>query len=237
MTVLLSVDAASAGYAGRAILPPVSVDICSDQIWALVGRNGAGKSTLLQTVLGLLPAITGRIDRPSSTTISYVPQRGEYDLSVPARVIDLVRAGADSGWSFLQPGFVRRARTLVQAALDATQVAHLSTRPFAELSEGQKQRVLVARAMVTEPDLIVLDEPTSAMDPVAERAVFSLLEALRAEHRVSMIVASHRMSFLPDFATHAIFVDADQGAALAGTPAEILRSAAFAQSYGVPGGA
>jgi zinc transport system ATP-binding protein len=229
---LIALRGLALGYGGRAILPPLDAEIRAGETWALVGRNGSGKTTLLRTLLGLLPRVGGRVERHPGLCVTYVPQRGDYDLTVPARVHDFVRAGLDRGWTFLRPGRVWRHRAAIDAAMAETDVARIAGARFAELSEGQKQRVLIARALVSDPQVLVLDEPTSAMDPVAERAVFELLDRLRRARGLALVMASHQMSFLPAFATHAIFVDRDHGVVRAGTAAEVASDEHFRSHYG-----
>jgi ABC-type Mn2+/Zn2+ transport system ATPase subunit len=229
---LLALDRVEAGYGGRAILPPISLSVGPSQIWALLGRNGSGKSTMLATMLGLLPAVRGSVKRRSDLRVSFVPQRGDYDLSVPARVIDYVRGGIDQGWSFLKPGLVYRSRARIDAAMQATEVLAFARRQLALLSEGQKQRVLIARAIVSDPELIVLDEPTSAMDAVAEQEIFELLAKLVRERNMSVLIASHQLSFAPRYATHAILVDGEESTADIGPVEEVTRGPTFRKRYG-----
>jgi ABC-type Mn2+/Zn2+ transport system ATPase subunit len=229
---LLALERVEAGYGRRPILPPISLSVGPSQIWALLGRNGSGKSTLLATMLGLLPAVRGSVKRRPSLRVSFVPQRGDWDLSVPARVIDYVRGGLDQGWSFLEPGLVFRSRARIDAAMKETEVLAFGRKQFGLLSEGQKQRVLIARAIVSDPELIVLDEPTSAMDAVAEQEIFEVLARLVRERNVSVLIASHQLSFAPRYATHAILVDGESGTADVGPVAEITGGPTFKKRYG-----
>ncbi len=229
---LVSLAALEVGYAGRAILPPVNLSIEAGSIWALVGRNGAGKSTLLRTILGLQPPVRGEVRFAPGVTRNFVPQRGEFDLSVPARVIDFVRGGAETKWSFLDPLHVLRARDAVASAMRDTKVTDLASHPFAELSEGQKQRVAMARALVSEPQFLVLDEPTSAMDPHAEEALFELVASLCRTRRLAILVASHQLSFVPRHATGVVWVDADDGLVITGDKQDVLTSPEFHRRYG-----
>lgn len=229
---LVATRALVVGHAGRAILPPMDLSVRPSQAWALVGRNGSGKTTTMRTLLGLLPPIGGRIERAPALRVGYVPQRATVDGSVPGRVVDVVRAGLDHGWSFLDPRVPLRARAAVRAALEAVDALDLRRQRFARLSEGQKQRVLIARALVAEPALMVLDEPTSALDPISEEAIFDLLDRLRRERSLALVIASHQLSYVPRFATHAVLVDREHGLAEAGPADEILRSPAFHARYG-----
>ena len=233
MSVLLHADGLQVGYRGRAILPAISFSVQPGQVWALAGRNGAGKSTLMKTALGLLPRVGGTLQRAAGLPVAYVPQRSRLDPSVPMRVIDLVRGGLDVGWSFLDPTWRWRQRRRVAEALTVTQTTGLAGRRMTELSEGQKQRALIARALVSQPRLMVLDEPTSAMDPVNEGAIFDLLMGLVEARGLTLVVATHTMSFVAQHASHCGFLDREAGIARLGTSDEVRGDEAFRRHYGV----
>lgn len=228
---LLAAEALQIGYNGRAALPPIDFRVEAGQMWALIGRNGSGKTTLLRTLLGLLPRVGGRLDR-GNTRIGYVPQRLEMDLSVPMRSIDLVRGGQDTGYSFLDPLAPFRGRAAVHRALEDTGALDFAGRQFATLSEGQKQRVLLARAISMDPALLVLDEPTSAMDAAAEATAFDLISTLMTRRNLGVIVVAHHLAVLARRATHLVYLDADCNLVLSG-PAEIVaHDPTFVAHYG-----
>lgn len=229
---LLRLRSLEAGHAGRAILPPISLDLLPGELWALLGPNGGGKTTLLRTVVGLLPPVGGAVERTPGVAVGYVPQRASIDPAVPNRVIDLVRGGLDRNLSFLSPLSPRRRGDAVAGALAACGVEELTGEPFATLSEGQKQRVLLARALAGDPQVLVLDEPTSAMDRNAERSVLSLLARLRRERELGLIVVGHHVQALLAHATHAALLDKDARLALHGPWHEVAGSEAFVDRFG-----
>lgn len=220
------------GWNGKGILPPIDLVVHRDELWAVVGKNGGGKTTFLKTLLGLLPRVAGERRFAPGATIGYVPQRAELDPGVPSRVVDVVRGGLDRGWSFLDPRAPFRARPRVQRAMEECGVAALARHPFHALSEGQRQRVLLARALVVEPALLVLDEPTSAMDVAAERAAFDLLAQVQRERRLGIVVVSHHLSLLAARATHVLLVDKDEQLVLGGPIDVVRRQPAFLAHYG-----
>lgn len=213
---LLRARALRVGYDGRPLLPPLDFELRAAETWALVGRNGSGKTTLLRTLLGLLPAVAGAVERQPGLRIGHVPQHGDHDLSVPRRVIDFVRAGVERGWSFTRWGTSRTAARAVEEALEVTRTGDLRRQQLRELSEGQRQRAQVARALASSPGLLILDEPTSAMDVETEASFLALLERLRADHGLALLVVSHRASFADAHATHFIRLDREHGEAITG---------------------
>ncbi len=213
---ILSTDELVVGWGGRGLLPPVSFEIQKGEIWGLVGRNGNGKSTLLKTLLSTLPPVAGAVRTRAGLRVGYVPQRSDWENAVPARVTDMVAGGLDRGMGVFWPWRGQGTRSRVLSALRETQAEDLGTKSFSTLSEGQKQRVWIARALIGNPDLLVLDEPTSALDAIAEQHVFDLLESLISKRPIAVLIASHNLGFLLNRATHLIYVDRDERVVLAG---------------------
>jgi zinc transport system ATP-binding protein len=220
------------GYQGRAILPPVDLTIRRGELWAVIGRNGAGKTTWLRTLLGLLPPVRGEVQRDlARLSLTYLAQRQTFDELYPLRVRDVVGMGLERGMSFWRP--YRHAKSAeVSRALALVGASELLDRPFRQLSEGQKQRVLFARVAASAPDLAVLDEPTSAMDWVAEREALELLQRLRHELGMGLVIVSHYLGLAREFADRALLVDRDGGELVTGTPREVLEHELFRKRYG-----
>ncbi len=218
------------GY-DAALLPTFDLSIGHGEFWAVIGRNGSGKSTWLRTLLGLMPPLGGRIEKPAELKLAYLPQRGTGDDSYPVTAHDVVAMGCQRGWSFLGSG--RERRSDVQHALDLMGAGELGARRFSELSEGQRQRVLFARIAVGKPDLALLDEPTSALDLVAEREAFELLKRLHEESKTTIIIVSHYVRLVAEYADHAVLLDRDTPAVVVGAPQEVFAHASFRARYGV----
>ena len=221
MEAILSLNQLQVGYLGKPILPPITIEIMPGQLWGIAGSNGCGKSTLLKTFLGLLPPISGSAVRHNNLKIGYVPQRLGLDLNMPARVIDVVRGGVIQGWSFLDPLSVHQAKQRIEKAMTETRTQSIARCQIAELSEGQKQRVLMARALVGEPNLLVLDEPTSAMDVTTEEDTLGLLEELRAQRDMSVVLVSHNLMGMAQVATHGLLLDREHQLIIGGDIREV----------------
>jgi zinc transport system ATP-binding protein len=230
--VLLEAKQLVVGFGRQGILPPIDLAIGRAQVWGVVGRNGSGKTTLFRTLLGLQAPVSGIVVRPSGATVAYVPQRHAFDPLVPARAKDLVIEGSEREWSFVKPLRDPDAKARIARAIEATQIEPLLRKRYRELSEGQKQRVLLARALAGGPDLLVLDEPTSAMDLVAEREVCKVLISLRQRFGLGILLVSHHMSLVASMADRLLFLDADDAIAVAGRVEEVMAHPVFAQRYG-----
>jgi ABC-type Mn2+/Zn2+ transport system ATPase subunit len=197
----------------------------------VVGRNGSGKTTLLRTLLGLLPAVSGSVKHERhDLRVTYLSQRAVVDELYPLLVGDVVAMGIERGWSFIgrrSAETTRRTRT----ALAEMGVERLHDEPFGRLSDGQKQRVLCARVAAADAELAVLDEPTSAMDFVAEREAFRLLSELRQSRQLAVVIASHFLGLAREFADGVVLLDRETPAIVVGKPSEVLAHRAFRDLY------
>jgi len=196
---VVDVDAVSFVYRDTPVLDCVSFEVSAGEFVALTGPNGSGKSTLLRLILGLLVPIGGSVslfgDPPRRVRdrwrIGYVPQRPASADELPATVQDVVATGrlARRGW-WRRPGPADAAA--VDDALDTVGLAELRTRRFAELSGGQQQRALIAKALVTSPELLVLDEPTTGVDVTSQRRFRDTLVAAR-DRGTAVLLVSHEL--------------------------------------------
>jgi zinc transport system ATP-binding protein len=238
-TDLLRCSDLRVGYGGRSILPPIDLTLGSGEFWAVIGRNGSGKTTWFKTMLGLLPPVAGRVERlVPDPRLSYLPQRANIDELYPVRAEDVVAMGTDRRWSFLRPRLGPPPE--VGAALEEVGAQDLVGRPFRALSEGQKQRVLLARLVAARAQVAFLDEPTAAMDAVAENEALTLIDRLRQRHGMTVVVVSHYLGVARAFADRALFVDRENQIVVAGVPAEVFAHEVFRSRYGrhseAPGG-
>lgn len=232
-SILLSCERLRVGHAGRALAPPVDLQLRASEFVAVIGRNGTGKTTWFRTVLGLLPPVSGRVTARSGLRLSYVPQRAQLDPLYPLLARDVAAMGVDRGLSFARPRL--RVPAPVSAALERVGASAFADRPFRALSEGQKQRVLLARLLASKPQIALLDEPTSAMDAIAEREALAVIDGLRREHGTTVVVVSHYLGLIREYASRVILFDSACETVLVGNTDEVLDHAVFHRNY--PGGA
>ena len=179
MTTLVSLENVSVSFGQRRVLSDVSLNLKPGKILTLLGPNGAGKSTLVRVVLGLVAPDAGVIVRQDKLRIGYVPQKLHLDATLPLTVSRFLR---------LRPG-TRKADIL--PALKRVQAGHLVEAPLQKLSGGETQRVLLARALLSSPQLLVLDEPTQGVDVNGQVALYDLIDQLRRELNCAVLMVSH----------------------------------------------
>lgn len=176
---LLSAQAISVRFGGEPVLSDVSLAIEPGEIVTILGPNGSGKSTLLRALLGILPLASGRVTRAPKLRLGYVPQKLSVDRSMPMTVRRFLSLP------------VRVGDAEATAALARVGMAGLEQRQMAALSGGQFQRVLLARALLARPQLLILDEPTQGLDQPGEAAFYRLIEEVRRETGAAVLMVSH----------------------------------------------
>jgi zinc transport system ATP-binding protein len=181
----------------------------------------------------MLPPVSGEIRHSSPQMRSaYVPQTSAIDALLPIRARELAGWGRLRGWSFLWP-FPRKAdRDAVEGALETAGAKAIAPKPYRELSEGQKQRTLLARLIATEADLVLLDEPTAAMDAVAERETMQRLCALARKRGLGVVVVVHDLEVAAEHADTLLFVDRETSAFVVGDAQTVFCHPAFRRQYG-----
>lgn len=224
---LIILEGVAVGYSGRAVLRDVAATISRGESIGLLGANGSGKTTLLKTIAGILPPVDGAVRYGGSTrpVIGYVPQRESIDPAFMLSSIEIVLMGACGR---VGPGrfLSGEDREFARGCLERTGAADLEKRRFAELSGGQKQRILIARALVTKPDLLLLDEPTAGVDPAATTSIAELLQRLNGDG-MTLVMVNHDLPVVRMVARTVFW--AGDGKVEAGTAAEMLNVARLEQ--------
>jgi ABC-type Mn2+/Zn2+ transport system ATPase subunit len=228
---LVTVRRLEVGHRGSAILPPIDLEVDPGSFWAIIGPNGSGKTTFVRTLLGLQAPVRGVLSRAPHLRPAYVPQQAELDPVFPIKVLDFVLMGRLRRGNLLGP---RRRSDLdaARAALDEVKAAALAPLLLRDLSGGQRQRVLVARALSAEANLLVLDEPTAALDLATEREVLELLGQLRRHRQAALVMVTHLVEDGLERADRALLLDRDHGVARVGSTREIAASPELGRLYG-----
>jgi zinc transport system ATP-binding protein len=212
--IAVKFDSVSFSYGALRVLQNVSFHIHRGEFVALVGPNGSGKTTVLKLLLGLEKPAAGKIELfglPQGETpawrdrLGYVPQQPPADRSFPIAVHDVVRMGLLRPLKGYAPG---GAKAAVKRALEQACLADLAERSYRALSGGQRRRVLVARALASQPDLLILDEPTANMDSESEARLFETLGALKG--RTTILIVTHDTEFVSGMTDRALCLGYDE---------------------------
>lgn len=234
----------AAGWSEHPIWQHVNVDVRAGEFVAVLGPNGVGKSTFVKVVLGLASPLTGEVrvlgEPPGEANkrIGYLPQRRNFDASVRVRGIDIVRLGLDGDrWGIPLPwpwtrASRRRADERVRHAIEIVGASAFAERPIGALSGGEQQRLLIAQALVRDPDLLVLDEPLDSLDLPSQAMVAALLGRICAEHGVTVLLVAHNVNPILAYLDRVVYLA--HGGAASGTPAEVITAETLSRLYDTP---
>ncbi len=221
-------------YRESPVLWDIDLDVPSGVLMAVVGPNGAGKTTLIKTILSLIKPAAGQVRifgqsyRSVASSVGYVPQRGSVDWDFPTSAIDVVLMGLYGrlGW-VRRPGRSERAEAL--AALDQVGIAELAHRQISQLSGGQQQRVFLARALVQDARIYLMDEPLQGVDATTERTIIDLLRTLRSLGK-TVVVVHHDLQTVSSYFDEVLLLNVRRIAS--GPVSEVFTEASLRLTYG-----
>ena len=191
-------------YGENIALEDFNLDVEIGSLMALVGPNGAGKSTLIKTILKFLKQITGEI-KISKKSLAYVPQRNSVDWDFPTTLFDVVEMGC-----YGRVGLFKRVnkeeKVKVLKAIEQVGMLDFKNRQISELSGGQQQRTFIARALVQEADIYLMDEPFQGVDSTTEKSIVNILKKLKSEGK-TLIVVHHDLQTVPTYFETVTFIN------------------------------
>lgn len=232
---VLQVDHVGVSFGHRRVLDDVSFEVRTGEFTGLIGSNGVGKTTLLRVILGSQRTDSGTVsmgghpEGHGGQAVGYVPQKVVFDPDVPLRARDLVALGLD-GHRF---GFSRRSkdqRLAVDRVLHDVDATGFADSRVGTLSGGEQQRVLIAHALISRPQLLLLDEPLANLDPRSVQEVVGLLHRVAGEHGVAILLSAHEMNALLPVMDRIVYLTG--GRAASGTTDEVVRSDVLSRLYG-----
>lgn len=198
-------------YDRKPVIWDVRMTAPAGALVAVVGPNGAGKSTLLKAAMNLIPRASGRVEffgesyKQVRGRVGYVPQRESVDWDFPTDALDVVTMGLYREIGWCRP-VRRRHRERALAALERVGVADLAHRQISQLSGGQQQRTFLARALVQDADLYLMDEPFAAVDAATEKAIVELLEEMKSRGRTAVVI-HHDLQTVPEYFDHVVLLN------------------------------
>lgn len=199
---ILELQGITAGYNGHIVLENVNLSVHETDFIGVVGANGSGKTTLLKVLLGLLAPIRGKVrffieeSGQPKKNIGYMPQISNFDKKFPITVRDVVISGL-TGNVGMFARFSRSDKARSKALMEQMDILHLEKRAIGELSGGQMQRVFLARALISSPRLLVLDEPNTFVDKTFEKSFYEILKELNKE--MAIIMVSHDLGMISSY--------------------------------------
>ncbi|MDZ7315481.1 MAG: metal ABC transporter ATP-binding protein [candidate division KSB1 bacterium] len=225
-------------YEDKIVLEDITFSLHRGEFWGIFGPNGSGKTTLLRAILGLVPPFSGEIrvfGKPPDELndlrdrIGYVPQHAKLDFSFPIRVREAVLLGRSR-----RMGLGKRPQPedwkAVDQALELVEIADLADRQIGRLSGGQRQRVLIARALAVEPELLLMDEPTAALDVNAAESFYEWLHSTHQKMNLTIMLVSHDISVVSRHVTAVACLN--RRLVAHGLPEEVLSQETFDGMYG-----
>jgi len=195
-------------YEKQAVVSNLSFTVNAGDYLCIIGENGTGKSTLMKGLLGLKKPVSGSIvlgEGISTSQIGYVPQTTAPQKDFPASVWEVVLSGCRKQKKFL-PGYGSAEKKLAEEKLELLGILDLKQKSFRELSGGQRQRVLLARALCAAKKVILLDEPTTGLDPVASEEFYHLLLKLNHQYQLTVVMVSHAVREAMAHADHILYL-------------------------------
>jgi len=200
----LEINGISLALGETEVLKDVDLRLSKGDFLGIVGPNGGGKTTILKIILGLQDPdrgevkVFGKEPKKSRDRVSYVPQHTDFDSQFPINVWNVVLMGR-VGKLGLKPFFSEEDKEIAKKALEKVEMGEYKERQISELSGGEQQRVLLARALTTRPDILLLDEPTASIDERIKTNIYKLLKKLNQKENTTIILVSHDVGFLSSY--------------------------------------
>lgn len=196
MKSALAVRDVTLAYGGRTVVERVSFELKKGEILCLIGANGSGKSTLIKGILGLMPVSKGKIELGCGREkLAYLAQLNTAERDFPATVKEIVLSGTQKP-GFRLPFYTREDRERAAEAMRLLKIDQFAGRRIGNLSGGQQQRVLLARAIARKPEVLILDEPCSALDPNITKELYDLFDSLRDTLGLSILISTHDWDYV-----------------------------------------
>jgi len=207
----LSVYDLTVAYHRKPVIWDVGFDIPPGKLVGIVGPNGAGKSTLIKTIMELIPKASGRVNifgkpyQKNRHRVGYVPQRESVDWDFPVNALDVVTMGLyrEIGWCF---PVRKKHRERALEALERVGIADYARRQISQLSGGQQQRTFLARALVQNADLYLMDEPFAAVDAATEKAIVQILQEMKQAGKTALVI-HHDLQTVPEYFDYVILLN------------------------------
>ncbi len=220
---------------GSRILRDLSFTVKPGEFIGIIGPNGAGKTTLLRALLSMIQVESGTITfqgdahTPGSSMLGYAPQSRQLDADTPLRAWDFVSFGLPHRF---RPWLTKQDRKKIQEAMFETDSERFANKPIGKLSGGERQRLYIAQALLRNPQILLLDEPTSNLDPGAQENLASMVYRINQEKGINVVFVSHDVNLIAKYAHRILYITKGQYAM--GTVKQVLQTNVLTRLYGAP---
>ena len=205
---LIKASNLSVGYRGVAVCDNISFEVEKGDYLCIVGENGSGKSTLVKTILGLIPPVKGKIvkgNELNQNEVGYLPQQSESSAIFPASVEEIVLSGFQGRLS-RRFFYSKKEKELADIFIEKMNISNLRKKLFSTLSGGQRQKVLLARAMCACERLLLLDEPVTGLDPLAQKELYREISKVNIEDKTAIVMISHDIENVLEYANKILYI-------------------------------
>ena len=237
--VIIKFSHATMAYNNKVALDDVTIDIYRGEFLGIIGPNGSGKTTFLKSILGLVKPVSGsvhifdcmchKLRCHHRAKIGYIPQKGHVDPNFPVTVMETVMMGRYSSLGlFKRPS--REDRKLALQALKEVEMDGYIDAPLGHLSGGQQQRVLIARALVQQPEVLLMDEPTTGIDISTQHSIIRLISDLHKTHNLTILLVTHDINMISPYVDRLALLN--NKLYCVGRPVEVLKEKILSEIYG-----
>jgi zinc/manganese transport system ATP-binding protein len=232
---VVELDRATIGIAGHSVLSDVSLAIRAGEFIGVLGPNGAGKTTLMRAILGLLPPSAGTIrvfghaPQRGDRTIGYLPQVRTVLPDLRVRGLDFI-ASSLNGERWGVPSLAAADRSMIEETLDAVGARDLAMRPLSAMSGGERQRLLLAQALIGSPKLLLLDEPLISLDQRHQEVAIDVVRKVCRERGITVLFSAHELNQLLGTLDRVLYLG--NGQAVLGTVEEVITAPVLSRLYG-----
>jgi zinc transport system ATP-binding protein len=205
---LIKASNLSVGYRGVAVCDNISFEVEKGDYLCIVGENGSGKSTLVKTILGLIPPVKGKIvkgNELNQNEVGYLPQQSESSAIFPASVDEIILSGFQGRLS-KRFFYSKKEKELAAKYIEKMNILPLRKKLFSTLSGGQRQKVLLARAMCACERLLLLDEPVTGLDPLAQKDLYRMISKINQEDKTAIVMISHDIENVLEYANKILYI-------------------------------
>ncbi len=205
---LIKASNLSVGYRGVAVCDNISFEVEKGDYLCIVGENGSGKSTLVKTILGLIPPVKGKIvkgNELNQNEVGYLPQQSESSAIFPASVDEIILSGFQGRLS-KRFFYSKKEKELAAKYIEKMNILPLRKKLFSTLSGGQRQKVLLARAMCACERLLLLDEPVTGLDPLAQKELYREISKVNIEDKTAIVMISHDIENVLEYANKILYI-------------------------------